>query len=788
MSGKMLMRVMNQSLRTSAFRGGSSLAEAALAMGPVVARWGVGLIFWILSCSLLTLRGEDRGTVSPPGAAAAASSTPAEGADGDNVNIRQHIKAFLERAREAQIQGDYPAAFEHLKHAREATSSLNDLRVRIAVNVRLSDLYLAAGERTSGEQLAYEVLEEASALEDLPLLAAALNNWGNVMAIYTEYDAAIEAYDAAFVLGEDVGDAQIALSALLNMIKTAMAADDVELALEAMKAALEPASELPENAENMWLLLSLAIEMTALSEYTEDDSLKQFAWNAFVKADVFGKEYNDTRLRAYANGYLGALYASEESYEPALRATRRALFFAQQGVHSEILYRWQWQLGRLFKATRDIEKAITTYQEAITTLQPIRGQLLVGRRGDDFFDRHVKQVYYELAEIYLEESESQRVGSPDERQMLLKKARDVIEQMKLAEVENLFQDDCVADLKSKVRSLDDVTEGAAVMYPILLEERLEVLVTLPGKGIYRAVVPVGRKVFEAKVRELRRLLQTRLSRLYMRPSQEIYDWMIRPLEDELRESGIDTLIVVPEGVLSLIPFAALHNGEYFLIQDYAVATTPGLNLTDPQPVSREHFDGLLVGLSEAVQGYSALPNVPQELEAIGSILGVEQSFLNETYSVENVTKAMEANAYRVLHMATHGEFSSSPEETYLLTYDEKLYLDNLERLIKLSQFREEPLELLTLSACRTAVGDEKASFGLAGVAVKSGARSALATLWFVDDEATRLALTQFYSKLYENPHLSKARALQEAQVSLIQQPRYRHPAYWAPFMLIGNWL
>ena len=703
---------------------------------------------------------------------------------------RQFIEGLLKQALDYQNKGDYPSAFEQLKRARDEAQAVEDASVRLAIGLQLSDLYLAAGERTAAEGLAVQVLEEAAALEEsdasLLGLAAALNNWGNIMTIYDEYDEALEAYDAAYILGEDLSNPQVILRALLNMIKAALATEDIELALDAASFALKSAAELTENPENIWLVLGLAIEVSNLSQYTDDTAFSQFAWSAFVKADTFGKENNDTRLRSYASGYLGALYAAGKNYESAFRATRRALFFAQQGAHSEILYRWQWQLGNLFKAVGDTEKAVATYAEALMTLQPIRGQLLVGRRGSDFFNRHVKQVYYELAEIYLEEAES--APDPGTEQTLLRQARSVIEQMKIAEVENLFQDECVAALRSKARSLDDVTAGAAVVYPIPLKDRLEILVTLPGKGIHRATASVGKKSFEATVREFRQLLQTRTSRSYLRPAQEIYDWMIRPLEEKLQQSEIDTLIVVPEGVLSLIPFAALHDGERFLIESYAIATTPGLQLTDPQPVSRENFDGLLVGLSDAVQGYSALPNVPQELESIYGILENRQLFLNQNYSAENLTTEMEGSAYRVLHMATHGEFSSSPEDTYLLTYNDKLHLDKLERLIKLSRFRDKPLELLTLSACRTAVGDERAALGLAGVAVKSGARSALATLWFVDDEATRLGLTEFYKQFYQNPDLSKAQALQKAQVSLIHQVRYQHPAYWAPFLLIGNWL
>ncbi|OQW94747.1 MAG: hypothetical protein BWK79_04865, partial [Beggiatoa sp. IS2] len=136
---------------------------------------------------------------------------------------------------------------------------------------------------------------------------------------------------------------------------------------------------------------------------------------------------------------------------------------------------------------------------------------------------------------------------------------------------------------------------------------------------------------------------------------------------------------------------------------------------------------------------------------------------------------------------SHGQFNRDPKKTFLLTYDDKLTMDKLENLLGFSQSRKEPVELLTLSACQTAVGDERAALGLAGVAIKAGARSALASLWFVNDEATAELVTEFYKAL-KDPDFSRAQALQKAQKKLINQRALQHPAYWSPFLLIGSWL
>lgn len=141
-----------------------------------------------------------------------------------------------------------------------------------------------------------------------------------------------------------------------------------------------------------------------------------------------------------------------------------------------------------------------------------------------------------------------------------------------------------------------------------------------------------------------------------------------------------------------------------------------------------------------------------------------------------------------MHIASHGQFDRNPNNTFLLTYDDKLTLDKLQSLLGFSQIRENSVELLTLSACQTAVGDERAALGLAGVAIKAGAKSALASLWFVNDESTSQLIVEFYRNLLNQPQWSRAKALQQAQQKLAATLAYQHPAYWAPFLLIGNWL
>lgn len=148
---------------------------------------------------------------------------------------------------------------------------------------------------------------------------------------------------------------------------------------------------------------------------------------------------------------------------------------------------------------------------------------------------------------------------------------------------------------------------------------------------------------------------------------------------------------------------------------------------------------------------------------------------------------MKENPFTIVHIASHGKFEREVKNSFLLTFDDKLTMDHLNQVIGRFRYRDQPLELLSLSACQTAAGDDRAALGLAGIAIKAGARSALATLWFISDEASSALVVEFYHQL-QDPTVSKAMALRNAQLKLLENPDYQHPIYWAPFLLLNNWL
>lgn len=500
------------------------------------------------------------------------------------------------------------------------------------------------------------------------------------------------------------------------------------------------------------------------------------AHSAYAGAAALAERLGDRRGESFAWGYMGQLYERTGQRAEAQDLTRRAIAAAVAADAPDSLYLWHWQAGRL---AADEAEAAAAFERAVTVLDGVRADLTADAPGgEDAFRERVEPVYRGYADRLL------RAASPGDPAPLIR-ARAVMEQMKAAELEDYFKDDCVAALDSRSRPIDRVAERTAALYPILLPDRLEMLVSI-GDGIRRVTVPVDRRTLTDAVDDFRRLLEKRSTHQYLDRARDLYGWLIRPLEGHLAAAGIDTLVIVPDGPLRTIPLAALHDGTGFLAGRYAVTVAPGLTLTDPRPLARDRAGMLLAGISDGVQGYAPLPHVGEETERLSRLFPA-RVLLNEDFTAARLAGELRRTAYSLVHIASHGEVRGEHAQSFLLTHDGRLTLDRLEALVRLGRFRPDPVELLVLSACQTAAGDERAALGLAGVAIKAGARSALASLWSVSDEASAQLMEDFYRQL-RTPGVTKAESLRRAQAALIANPRYRHPFYWSGFVLIGNWL
>lgn len=204
-------------------------------------------------------------------------------------------------------------------------------------------------------------------------------------------------------------------------------------------------------------------------------------------------------------------------------------------------------------------------------------------------------------------------------------------------------------------------------------------------------------------------------------------------------------------------------------------------------LSSKHIDAIIGGISQSRAGFSPLPSVELEVKEISQTVP-STMLLNQKFTSLALAAHVKSSNANIIHLATHGQFSSRLEDTFLLTWDGQLNVKELSELLKnRSGNSSKAIELLVLSACDTAMGDDRAVLGLAGLAVKSGARSTIATLWPVKDKAAQMLMTRFYDQLRQ-PRVTKAEALRQAQINLIRQTDFRDPFFWSAFVLVGNWL
>jgi CHAT domain-containing protein len=695
-------------------------------------------------------------------------------------------QALVSAAQAAQRIGQTKQALQSLELALTLAQQQPDARWRASVLAQLGRAYLAGRQLEAARQYLQQALDLARAQRHDRALATVLNDLGILQALEAHHSKALGFFTESLAAADASGQQVLAVRARVNAARSAQKLAQPERSRDWLDAALERVQSLDPSQDKAAALIAIGLGYHQLRPALPDygDPLLLRAAGSMQEAAALAERLGDARTLSYALGHLGRFYETERRYEEALAFTRRAVFTAQSIDAPESLYRWQWQLGRQLAATDELDEAIGAYRQAVTTLQPIRQEIAAAQAEGTLSDQEaVRPLFFELADLLLQRAS--RTGEPAAAERYLLAARDAIEAYKAAELRDYFKDECVDALQARMAKSDRLSPTTAVIYPILFPTRLELLVSLPS-GMRRFAVAVSAELVTREIRAFRRLVEKRTTREYLPHAQQLYDWLVRPLETDLRQAGVTTLVFVPDGSLRTIPMSALHDGTQFLIAAYAVAMTPGITLTDPHPLDREHIRFLATGITQSVQGFPPLPYVAEEMDSIRTLYAGRQ-LVDQEFVARRMERELRDGRYGIVHIATHGKFSTDVNESFLLTFDGKLTMNQLDRLIGLYRFRDQPIELLTLSACQTGVGDDRAALGLAGVAIKAGARSALATLWFINDEASAALISEFYRQISRSA-LSKAEALQRAQLKLLGDRVYEHPAYWSPFLLLNNWL
>ena len=555
------------------------------------------------------------------------------------------------------------------------------------------------------------------------------------------------------------------------------------------------------------------------------------------QAIAIAQKIGDSQSEAFALGRLGHVYECRQNYEQALTLTQQAQFAA---ANYDSRYLWEWQTGRILQLQQKTGAAIAAYDLAVKTLQTIRGDLANASRDFQFdFRDTVEPVYRELTALYLEQATKRQTLIQQKNKDLgevkpefaaakpIASALETIDRLRVAELQNYLGEDCT--LEANATPVTVVDQKTAVFSSIMLGDRVAVVLTLPAPNHqFRSQVqwlPVNTQTLKTTVNQLRHQLETRsdLAKTYEATARQMYDWLIAPFTQDLQAAQIETLVFIQDGILRSLPMAALYDGKQFLVEQYAIASTLSLSLVNPSRIDRHSLRVLGFGLTQpsVVEGptfFPPLSYVKAEIDSIQAALPDSKGLFDEAFNLDRLQQELTQNGYPIVHLATHGKFGMDARDTFLVTggkrgkeqgarannersimhkafdsqlvsqnYNETLTMNALYQMLRTMR-QGTMLELLTLTACETAVGSDREALGIAGISLQAGARSTVASLWQVDDRATAQLITHFYQSLKQG--MSRAKALQAAQKSWLQQQPSdrRHPGYWAALILVGSWL
>ena len=761
------------------------------------------------------------------------------------------IHDLINQGQRAVSEGYYREAKIQFTQAHELATANKDDYHRLVSQSLLGHIAIQQQQFELAEQLLTEALQAIPG-EVWPELRARLALYLGKLHQRLNHVGLAEAYLHRAASTSKLAQAWLlAVSSDIHLAQLFIDQGDQQLAWQHLKQAHEVLKGFTEPADTPELWLNLGYQAQQLTADQQVPEQLELAYAALSRARQLAEKNQQTSTEILALTYLGGLYEDHNKPQAALQLTIRAINLAQRHNNHDLLIDLEWRLGRLYSQQNQINEAISAYRRAVSHIEAIRIDLpITYKDGRSSFRETLAPVYTGLADLLLRQA---RQSSLDQAQVILKEARDTIETFKRGELQDYLQSRC--EIASQPIALNEQFPKTAALYPILLPDRLEIIIYSEA-GLKQFTSPIDAKQITGEAKIFASLLRSQGDESQIdKLSSQFYDWLIRPAAKYLQQNSIDTLLYIPDGVLRLIPLAALNDGNQYLVENYAIATLPGMSLTEASTVSQSQADMFFVGLSKPgevvkelpeallanlinyleitkktvkstvasrdivrfvgsgdevsdqqdkqqnkikLRGLLQNPEIVEGLQELLSLPGVEQEInqlatnnsprlLNEEFSLKGFTQAIEQQSFRVIHIASHGFFGGTADQSFIMTHDRVLTMNNLENLLSTQQFSQNPPELVTFSACQTAEGNDRSPLGISGVALKANVGSVLGSLWPISDAATVPFMNDFYGAL-QNAGQSKAKALQQAQINLMKIDKFKSPSIWSPYILVGNWI
>jgi CHAT domain-containing protein len=751
--------------------------------------------------------------------------------------------------------GDKERALYYYNQALPIRYSINDKTGQAVTLNNIGLVYSDLGEKQKALEYYNKALSIIQVIGDQLGQAATLNNIGLVYSDLGQKQKALEYYQKSLIPRRIVGDRFGEASTLTNIGLIYSDLKDDATALKNYNQALELRQVVGDRFGEASTLGNIGLAYLRLKEGKR-------SLDYLNRSLLLRRELNDRRGEGITLFNIGGAYIESHEEEKAIKYYSESLLILQaigaRQPQASLLHK----IADLLNNRKQIELSIAFYKQSINITESLRKDIRkLPRETQEIYTSSVANTYRELADILLTRGRIREAQSilellkvqelqvygkneeanvapiqfplhPLESQVLQAFEKSIASNSLTLETLNTIgqpltqnRDRITQDMNAMPIAIGNpqavlkANPNALLIQNLVVGDKIWVLWTNASGNTKAIVVPnVTQKELTTTVETFRKQIGSPYSNLneLKVTSQKLHNWLIPPeLQAELKNNPRPQLLFSLDHVTRYIPVAALYDGTQYLAQRYTLSNliTMDSDMDDRLTLQGRSPNILALGTTNAYPGFDALPNVQAELDAIvkesndsGIFPGTVR--LNAAFTADSLRGKLDA--YRVLHIATHGSFNpkSITASFLLLGNGDKLPITDIAGLTNLANNH-----LVVLSACETGLSgvspDGSEISGISGYFLRRGAKSVMASLWAVNDASTALLMQQFYNRLSQG--MTKAAAIQAVQQDFIsgkltaseaksiaragarpdvegQLPpdSFSHPYFWAPFILIGN--
>ncbi|NES03069.1 MAG: tetratricopeptide repeat protein [Okeania sp. SIO2F4] len=759
-------------------------------------------------------------------------------------NLEMEVQELEQQATEEFNNGKFKVALEKFKRVLEIYTQEGSRSGIIRTLNKIAVVYDAQSKYLKALEFYQEALKNAQQEKNNENISSILSNMGLVYSQLGQYEQAVNFYQQALNKNHPE-KAKILnnIGAIYRHLK------EFPKALEYYQQALEVNRKNQDNTGIAKILDNIGVIYREQQKYSQ-------ALKYHQEALTIQEEIGDRQDRASTLHHIGIVHreSNQHKHSDSLKFLTNTLIIERQLGDQDGQRITLADIGKFLERKNQDELAIIFYKQSVNITENIRKDLKKSPvEEQNLYIESISEIYRTLADLLLQKKRAleahqildllhiqetfEYIGSLEaddyeysevplleSEKMFWDKYTQLIDeaaksngnnqnnlQEKLAKIQDFFDSEevksIVSELEKNSRSQklssdialwlqselqENNLQNTVVLYPLLLEDRLELILVSANSPPFHRTVSVSQKEFNKTLLRLRAQLTNRnqSDQRVIQEGLKLYNWLIKPIEPHLKLTQTKNILYAPDSQLRYIPLAALHDGKKWFAERFQINNITAASLMDLEP--REKFKPLILAgaLTEGSYNFQvgqrkfefeSLPFAGVEVEEIEKTFTETNKLLGNAFTKEAIEAKMDS--YNIVHFATHSAFvSGHPEESFILFGD-----GNRATLRDVENWNLKNVELVIFSACQTALGKELGNgeeiLGFGYKIQEAGATASIATLWRVDDQGTQEFMSDFYVALKNGA--SKSAAVQKAQISMING-EYSHPYYWAPFLLIGN--